>query len=476
MVDDLWRWGAVDIAQGVRTRLISARDAAESCFARLHAVNPDINAVVDVLEDEALAAADAADQAVQQGEALGPLHGVPVTVKINTDYAGRATTNGVVAFRDFIAEEDSATVAHLRKAGAVIVGRTNVPAFSTRFFTDNALHGRTLNPWDAARTPGGSSGGAAAAVAAGIGAIGHGNDRAGSVRYPAYACGVSGLRPTVGRFPNFNPSARQERGLFSQITSVQGPLARSVADLRLAVEAMSVVDIRDPWSVAVPHAQPEPQRPLTVALLTAGGSVDSDPAVLAALDRAAGWLGDAGYRVENVTPPHMAEASALFWSLVLTEEGMIADKSGASSSNSIDELGDEAVIKARHSTMANAKLLDHGEFIRALARRTAILRDWLQFLERYPIVLMPVSWKLPFPIDHDQQGDAALGELVRAHEPLTAISLLGLPGLSVPTGNADGVPVGVQIVANRFGEELCLAVGEVIEAQSPMRTPIDPVG
>ena len=453
MAGELWRWSAVDIAHGVRTRLISAREATESCFARLQAVNPTINAVVDVLEDEALFAADAADRAVKDGHALGPLHGVPITVKINTDYAGRATTNGVEAFKDFIAPEDSATVAHLRSAGAVIVGRTNVPAFSTRFFTDNALHGRTFNPWDAGRTPGGSSGGAAAAVAAGIGAIGHGNDRAGSVRYPAYACGVSGLRPTVGRFPNFNPSAKQERGLFSQITSVQGPMARSMADLRLAVDSMSVVDSRDPWSVGGPEMMPEPQRPLTVAIMTAGESVDVDSAVSVALEQAAGWLGDGGYRVEPVTPPHVEEASALFWSLMLTEEGMIADKFGASSANSIDELGDEAVIKARHSTMANATLLDHGEFIRALARRTAILRDWLQFLERYPIVLMPVSWKLPFPIDYDQQGDAALGELVRAHEPLTSISLLGLPGLSVPTGTDGGVPVGVQIVANRFRED-----------------------
>jgi amidase len=474
MADDLWRWNAVDIVHGVRTRVISAREATESCLERLTAVNPTLNAVVDVLQEEALVAADAADEAVSEGRHLGPLHGVPITVKINTDYAGRATTNGVVAFKGFIAEEDSATVSHLRHAGAVILGRTNVPAFSTRFFTDNALHGRTLNPWDSRRTPGGSSGGAAAAVAAGLGAIGHGNDRAGSVRYPGYACGVIGLRPTVGRFPNFNPSAKQERGLFSQITSVQGPLARSIADVRLAVEAMSVFDNRDPWNVVVDDTTSEPQRPFRVALLTAGQDKDADPAVLAALTTAAGWLSDAGFEVETVSPPHMEEASALFWSLMLTEEGMLADKSGASSANSIDELGDEAVIRARHSTMANTELLDHGEFIRGLARRTTILRDWLQFLDRYPVVLMPVSWKLPFPVDHDQLGDAALGELVRAHEPLTAISLLGLPGLAVPTGTEDGVPVGVQIVANRFQENLCLKLGEIIEARSEMETPIDP--
>lgn len=474
MADEIWRWSAVDIVHGVRTRLISAREAAESCFQRLADVNPTINAVVDVLENDALAAADAADSAVKQGDQLGPLQGVPITVKINTDYAGRATTNGVVAFKDLISAEDSATVASLRRAGAVIVGRTNVPAFSTRFFTDNALHGRTLNPWDASRTPGGSSGGAAAAVAAGIGAIGHGNDRAGSVRYPAYACGVSGLRPTLGRVPNFNPSSKQERGLFSQITSVQGPLARSVADLRLGLKALTAFDIRDPWSVGMGQDRQQMSRPVTVALLTVAASGDADPAVSRALDQAAHYLEEAGYRIETVAPPHMEEASALFWSLMLTEEGMIADKSGASSASSIDELGDEAVIKARHSTMANAKLLDHGGFVHGLARRTTILRDWLLFLEKYPIILMPISWRLPFPSDHDQQGDAALGELVRAHEPMTAISLLGLPGLSVPTGTSEGVPVGIQIVTNRFQESLCLSVGEVIEANCPMATPIDP--
>ena len=227
-------------------------------------------------------------------------------------------------------------------------------------------------------------------------------------------------------------------------------------------------------ALAVNPSAPQPQRPLTVAMLTPSGSIEADPAVSDALGLAAGWLEEAGYRVEPVVPPHIEEAAALFWSLMLTEEGMIADKSGASSASSIDELGDEAVIKARHSTMANAKLLDHGEFIHGLARRTTILRDWLQFLERYPVVLMPVSWRLAFPFDHDQQGDAALGELVRAHEPMTSVSLLGLPALSVPTGTADGIPVGVQIVANRFQEELCLSIGEVIEARSPMGTPIDP--
>src|SRR5262249_37405942 len=167
-----------------RERQISCREAVTNCLARLEQVNPRVNAVVDLIADDALIAADRADRAVARGDTVGPLHGVPVTIKINVDCAGRATTNGVVAFQDPIAKDDSPPVANWRKAGAIVIGRTNVPPFSARFFTANALYGRTLNPWDAGRTPGGSSGGAAAAVATGIGPLAHGNDRAGSVRYP----------------------------------------------------------------------------------------------------------------------------------------------------------------------------------------------------------------------------------------------------------------------------------------------------
>src|SRR5690349_24455151 len=175
-----WEWSACELARAIAAREISSREAVESCLARLERVNPQINALVDVLADEALAAADRADAITRRGDRLGMLHGVPVTIKINVDYAGRATTNGVVAFQDRIAAADGPPVANWRKAGAIVVGRTNVPAFSARFFTDNALYGRTFNPWAPDRTPGGSSGGAAAAVATGIGALAHGNDRAGS--------------------------------------------------------------------------------------------------------------------------------------------------------------------------------------------------------------------------------------------------------------------------------------------------------
>lgn len=220
MTDELWRWSATDLARAIARGAISSEDATRSVLGRIESVNPRVNAVVDVMADEALQAAREADTARRSGAPCGPLHGVPTTVKVNVDTKGRATTNGVVAFRDLVATEDSPVVANLRNAGAVIVGRTNTPAFSHRWFTDNELHGPTRNPWGKGLTPGGSSGGAAAALAAGMGAIAHGNDYGGSIRYPAYACGVAGLRPTPGRVPAFNPSATAERPITAQLMSV----------------------------------------------------------------------------------------------------------------------------------------------------------------------------------------------------------------------------------------------------------------
>lgn len=467
MQDELWRWQACDLAQAIRTRRITAREAVASCLDRLAEVNPRINAVVDLIADEALAAADAADAAVARREPLGPLHGVPVTIKINVDYAGRATTNGVVAFKDRIALADSPPVANWRKAGAIIIGRTNVPPFSARFFTDNALYGRTRNPWDAGRTPGGSSGGAAAALAAGIGALAHGNDRAGSIRYPAYACGVIGLRPTLGRVPTFEASAPDEPSITTQLTNVQGPLARSIRDLRLGLVTMAARDPRDPWWVPLETALKARTTQVRVAMLAEMAGIGADPAVSAAVRQAARWIEEAGYKVEETAPPRLEEAARLFFTLVRTEEQPGTTKV-------IEQLGDDALRRARASTMAYASELDFDGYVKAFGRRASILREWMLFFERYRLLLMPVSWQRAFPVDFDQQGDEAVARMLSAHHPMLAVSTLGLPGLSIPTGFADGIPIGVQLVAGRFEEELCLSAGEIIEARHPVATPIDP--
>ncbi|WP_439577576.1 amidase [Elioraea sp.] len=461
---ELWRLPALDQARLIRTRAASAREVVQAFLARIEAVNPRINAVVEVRADEALAAADAADAAVKRGEVVAPLHGVPVPIKVNADQKGYATTNGVIAYKDLIAPDDSGVVANLRASGALPVGRTNAPCYSYRYFTDNALHGRTLNPRNPAVTPGGSSGGASAALAAGIGAIAHGNDLGGSIRYPAYATGVAGIRPSLGRVPANNPLATAERPISLQLFSVQGPLARTIADLRAALVAMMTGPQPDPWHTPSPLAGAPIARPIRVGLATLGATSP----VVAALRQAAGWLADAGCVVEEVTPPHWDEAATLWRSLLMTDSLRFMQPL-------IEANADDATKASWAGWAANVTAADEDAYAAGLARRTAILRDWHRLFRRHPLLLCPVSRETPFPIDLDLtvEGQA---RILRAQEPLYVVNFLGLPGTVVPTSTvADNVPLGVQLVGDRFREDLCLDAAELIEARAGVPPIVDPV-
>jgi amidase len=465
MPSELWAWDALDIAAAIRLGTVSAREVTEAALARLAAVNPALNAVVEPLPDSALAAAAAVDAARTRGEALPPLAGVPVTVKVNVDTAGQATSNGVVAFKDLIAPDDSPVVANLRAAGAVIIGRTNTPAFSWRWFTDNDLYGLTRNPWSAAHTPGGSSGGAAAAVAAGIGAIAHGNDIGGSVRYPAYACGVAGLRPSAGRIPAFNPSATAERSLSSQLLSTQGPLARRVRDLRPALAAMAGLDARDPWQVPMPASGPAPARPIRAALCADPAGTGVHPAVAAAVEAAGRALAAAGYAVETAAPPDFTGAAA-DWASFLNAEALVFMREG------VERHGDAAIRRA-FAAMSGDALPSLAEYMRVLARRATRQRAWATFLAERPILVIPTSAEPPFPQGLDQTDFA---RVYRAQQPMFPTVFLGLPSVAVPSGLAEGLPMGVQVVAARWREDLALDAAEIIEAAAPLPTPIDPRG
>ena len=466
---DLWRWDAVDLARAIRLGAVSAREAVRSVLDRCAAVNPAINAVVEVLAAEALAAADTADAARRGGEAPGPLAGVPVTTKINVDQKGLATSNGCVPFRDLIAPEDSAVVANLRRAGAIIVGRTNTPALSMRWFTENALHGRTLNPWHAGHTPGGSSGGASAAVAAGIGPIGHGNDLGGSVRYPAYACGIAGLRPSFGRIPAFNPTMAAERPISGQMMSTQGPLARRVRDLRLALGAMAAGDARDPWWMPAPLEGPPAARPIRVALSVDPAGTGVHPAVAEAVRRAGEILAAAGYVVEEEDPPGFADCARDWDALSHGEAGLFMREM-------FERNADEGAQATYRFMLAHTPGLDLAGWARVLARRTTHQRAWALFMAERPLVLCPVSAEPPFPQGLDVAGQQGFDSVYRAQQTLLATPLLGLPSVAVPTGVADGLPMGVQVIAPRWREDLALDAAEVIEAACPMPTPIDPRG
>jgi amidase len=278
---------------------------------------------------------------------------------------------------------------------------------------------------------------------------------------------VLGLRPTIGRIPSFNATTPDDLSLTTQITHTQGPLARTVRDLRLGYVAMAVGDAHDPWWMPVGMQDGPPARPGPVALCKENPGAEIEPAVASALRTAAGWLEDAGYRVEEVMPPRFEEIARLFFTLVRSEER-------STTTSAIERLGDDQLRRARASTMAYASELDYEGYVKAFGRRASILREWQLFLQRYPLLLMPVSSLRPVPLDYDQQGDAAVARMLTAHHPMLAISMLGLPALAAPTGEMEGVPLGVQLVAGRFREEVCLAAAEVIEARYPPPTPIDP--
>lgn len=465
MQNELWRLGATELAALIRQRDVSSREAMQSCLDRLDNVNPRLNAVVDVRPEEALAEADDADRALRRGDVPGSLHGVPVTIKVNVDQRGFATTNGIVANKGLIAAEDSPVVANLRRAGAVPLGRTNTPAFSMRWFTDNDAHGRTLNPLDARLTPGGSSGGAASAVAAGIGPIAHGNDQGGSIRYPAYACGVFGLRPSVQRVPAFNPSARGERPPSFQVTSVQGPLARNVADLRLAYEAMAARDPRDPSWAPVPFEGLTPKAPLRVALCRGIPGFDADSAVIEAVDQAALWLQAAGYQVDEVELPLFRETHELWFSLTMNDTRVMLGES-------LLRDGDVPIQRSYKAMLERTRELDLRGYMEAMASRMKIRRAWSALFEDHPLVLMPVSWRKPFRIDEDQRDADAVRAVFEAQSPLLATAMLGTPGLSVPLPGVG--PMGVQLMADAFREDICFAAAEVIEAKAGGLLPVEP--
>src|SRR3954453_8222817 len=466
-MQDLWRLSAVELAGLIKSKKVSAKEAATSALARLHAVNPKINAVVDHKPAEVRAEAAAVDARIARGEDVGMLAGVPVTVKVNIDQAGFATTNGLKIQKDAIAKDNSPIIDNLRKSGAVILARTNCPACSYRWFTTNLVHGDTKNPRDPGITPGGSSGGAGSAVAAGIGQIAHGTDIAGSIRYPAYANGVHGLRPTVGRIAAFN-AALPERAICPQMSAVSGPLARTIADLRIAMAAMSGFDARDPWWVPAPLEGPS--MPKRVAMCLNPDGLDPVPEVKAAVADAGKRLERAGWIVEEIADtPSLREAADLQTKLWLGD-GYEAQLEMA------EREGDPGALACLRGNKAKVFPFDGAALSKALTRRATLTREWLEFFEKYPVLLMPVSGELPFPDHLDRKDDASFARVWHAQLPQIAIPFMGLPALTVSTGLVGRIPVGVQLVSGRYREDLCLAAGEAIEAGGTPSAAIDPAG
>lgn len=466
MATKIWQLDATELATLIRSGKVSAREATQSHLHRLDAVNPKLNAVVHQFPEQALAEADAADRLQHGGAQLGPLHGVPITIKITADQKGQPADNGLSLLKNLIAEHDAPVVRNLKDAGAIVIGRTNSPAFAMRAMTSNTLHGRTLNPWNKDVTCGGSSGGAGAATAAGIGTFAHGTDIGGSIRWPAYCNGIVGLRTTPGRIPMYNRSATTPARMAGQLMAVPGPISRSVRDARLGFEVMAGRgDSGDPLWLPVPLRGSPLARPARVALVTERLGTDVDASALAAVRQAGQYLRMAGYIVEEVTPPGFVRAFELWNNIGMHEiraalEPMLA------------AVADEELTHAMTQWWATCEPVTIAGYWAALAERHTLMRQWNQFMETYPLIITPVSAAHTMLPDHDARDMPFVIE--KGLRYLFQAPLLGFPVLAVPVGQLNGQPQGVQIYAAKYREDICLDAGEVIEAHEGVRAPIDP--
>ena len=464
---ELWALAACDLARLVGEREVSVREVVRAHLDRIRDVNPAVNAVTVVLDEQALRAADAADAALRLGEEPGPLCGVPLTVKENIDVAGSATTLGIAARRHAVARRDAPHLGELRAAGVIPVARGNMPEFGMRWHTASALRGVTRNPWSALHTPGGSSGGDAAAVAAGMAPLALGNDGAGSLRWPAACCGVAALKPSLGRVSLGGGHEPPQPGPFAfQLLAVQGPVARHVRDLRLAFTHMCGRSGGDPWYAPVPLDGPAIPPPLRVRVITDPGAVP-DAAVLGAVRRAARLLADAGYHVEEALAPDLDRAGQIYYQ-IMSAWGRAQEHQPPVETIAPGEFARfwEAFEPA-WTAAAGSPAFD------PMMERAAIARAWHAWMEHAPLVVAPVCARQPFAIGADLDPDWLAG-WPAAIRVSVAVNLLGLPAVTLPVGLEGGLPQAVQIIGPRFREDLCLDAAAAIEERTGPLTPIDP--
>jgi len=449
---------AADIAAAVQRREVSAVDVLDAHLDRIARRNPELGALTVVFAERAREAASTVDSVLAAGEDVGPLAGVPISVKENVDLTWSATTNGWRGMAQAIPPRDATIVRRMRLAGAVPVGRGNMPDFGMRWDTDNDVFGRTRNPWDPQRSAGGSSGGDAVAVATGMSAIGLGNDFGGSLRLPAYAAGVVGLRPSRGRVPRAAVTGHPV-ALTLQEFSVNGPMARTVDDVALALSVMQGVDADDPVSLEAPRPRDLPRR---VGVVRDPGT-GVDPQVAAGIERAAASLVAAGWEVVEVEAPRLEEAAVLWRRLSCTDMLMSLDPADLGM-----PLGRSATAFLRDSTAAAQPYDTAREYAEAWARRAPVAADWRRLQEEVPVILGPVSSSRMREPDYDLGGQEAADRAWQDLWLTVAANFLGLPALALPTGlGDDGTPMGVQLIGPLFGEDALFEAGRAVEAGVP---------
>jgi Asp-tRNA(Asn)/Glu-tRNA(Gln) amidotransferase A subunit family amidase len=451
---------AVATAAAVRAGSVTARSVTESALDRIAAVNPPINAFTVVLAERALTAADVVDQAVRKGRDL-PLAGVPVAVKDHVWLAGALATNGSRALADFIPDQDCIAVARLQAAGAVVVGKTTNPEFCYRGDTESELWGVTRNPWDLDLTPGGSSGGSAAALASGMVALAVGTDGGGSIRIPAAFCGITGHKPTFGLVPAM-PGFRGWATL-----SVIGPMARSVADAALMLAVMAGPHPADPGVEAFPvdlDGTPSPRASLSgvrIAATVDFGFARVDAEVRQAFDEAVARLEQYGAEVVHAHPEPSVDPVAV-WTTIAAAEGYASE-------GPLLERADLISDDARAVILSGADVSAR-DYLDAQHERRRLCTAWAELFERVDAVVSPGEQVLPFVVGHEAPpGWSGSGGSVADWWGMDAIAnLTGRPAICIPTGlSTSGLPTGIQLMGRRFGDSRLFDVAATIEALTP---------
>lgn len=461
-MSELYCLSAAEQLAQIRAGELSCRELVEAHLKRIDEVNRDVNAVTVRLDESALAMADQADRKSAKN-AQGALHGIPFTVKESIDCVGSATTLGIPALEHSMPSVDAPIVAKMKAAGAIPIARTNMPEMGMRLCTDNPLRGATFNPWNSYLTPGGSSGGDAVALATGMTPIGLGNDIGGSLRNPAFCCGIASLKPTLGRIARATSVPPSDLGFSSQAMLVDGPMARSVKDLALTLAVVAGRDQRDPRSVDVPLTGPLVSH-RRVALVTELPGTDIAADIVLAVRAAGDILRSHGWVVEEVQAPEVTAVNELWAQLLVTDlQVTLRGMQSLLTSGLFHHLADMC-------RMFNPASVDNQQLH---ATRSRLMRSWSNFLTQYPVMICPTWTQLPWPVDADLAADG-LAMLQECTRFITPANVLGLPALSVPMGIRDGLPGGVQVYADLWREDLCLEVGELLQQSIGVPKPIDP--